>query len=704
MVVPHSFNDRDTFLPVWGYYRGPAWYRLSLPEIEPGLRAELVALGAFSVTDVWLNGDHLGRFQGGFTGFDVDLTPRLREHRPNVLALRVTNEHDPEVLPGMERPDYYLYGGLYREVFLRTTENVYIPRRGVVVTTPYVRTEKASVDVAVELVGTRLAETRATVRAEIIGPEGEAASSREAYTTLSANGRGSVEFSFPDLPSPKLWSPDSPSLYEARVTLLAEGRKLGEERVPFGLRWFRFDADDGFILNGRPLKLRGVNRHQDYPGLGNALAPRLQEHDVELIKSLGANFVRCSHYPMHPAFLDACDRQGVLVYEEIASWQHIGGEPFAKNAEAMMEEMIARDRHHPSVILWGLLNEGRDKSLFSRLHETAKRCDPSRPTTYAENYPEDGNRLGTTDIPDVLGINYSMPEIDRMREIVGHRPMLSSEFANANIERGDLRGELGQAEFILTDLTVLESLDWLAGTALWSMHDYGTDMDIVWPLQKSGVFDAWRLPKVATHALKARWNKVPHIHVVGGWYHPGRKGELVNVAVFTNAESVELFVNGESQGRRPADKARMWRIAYQPGALQAVGYGNHGPVIDEIQTPGNPEGNGSVLVEPLHDTLSADGSDMTLITATIVDGNGLPVPRIRKPVSFEVSLDGEPGGATLCGVGGMHGAVTVDGKCRIALRAGSVPGVLRVVAHAPSMQSGKAEVRLVEPPPFTASW
>ena len=320
-----------------------------------------------------------------------------------------------------------------------------------------------------------------------------------------------------------------------------------------------------------------MNRHQDLPGLGNAIPASLQSYDVELLKETGCNYVRCSHYPMHPAFLDACDRLGILVYEEIASWQHVGGELFARNARQMMAEMISRDRHHPSIIFWGLLNEGRSYDLFKSLHETAHRHDPWRMTVYAENEPEKGMELGTVHIPDVIGLNYKVPHLDELREVLKGIRLINSEHSNANIdERGGKElydhseNELWQMEKVLYDINEFSKREWMAGSALWCMHDYGTDYEPTWPMHESGVFDAWRVPKSAAWGIRARWAGEPFVRILGHWTWPGWDGRDRQAVVVSNCADVELFLNDASLGTLSGEVDFRWDVAYQPGTLRAV--------------------------------------------------------------------------------------------------------------------------------------
>jgi beta-galactosidase len=475
--------------------------------------------------------------------------------------------------------------------------------------------------------------------------------------------------------NPALWSVDSPQLYSVHVSLKEAVREIDREETSFGLRWFEFRANEGFFLNGKHVELFGVNRHQDYAGLANAVPLRLQVHDAELIKEMGGNFVRASHYPQHPAFLDACDRLGILVYEEIASWQYIGGERFARNAEAMLREMIERDRNHPSVILWGLFNEGRSRELFERLNHIAHQADPTRPTIYADNNPDQGKALGTISIPDVLGINYRTEEIDGVRALVGDRKLLCSEHTNFDrCMRGDPELETAQIERLKHNLDILENRPYLAGAALWSMHDYGTDYEPVWPEQHSGVLDSVRLPKEAFFYLKSRWSREPVVHICNHWTWPGQEGKRRVVTVVSNCDSVELYLGGRSLGVRKNENPARWEVTYEPGVLRAIGRRGGRTVEHELQTAGAPE---KLRMECSTVRIKADGADAAELTVTAVDDKGAAVPVSGTIVRFAVR-----GPGFVRGIGGNSSVQLHAGTGRIVVQSDTVPGEIAVTASA----------------------
>ncbi|MFH1743927.1 MAG: glycoside hydrolase family 2 TIM barrel-domain containing protein, partial [bacterium] len=570
--LPHTWNATDTFAPSRGYWRGVGWYRKTFESREEwrDRRVLLELMGFFCTAQVWLNEKCLGYAEDGFTGQFYDLTEYLNTPgKINTLAIRIDNRHDPELLPGREIPDYVLYGGIYREVFLHITDRPYLVERGVTFSTQDVSASSAHCSISTEIGGVDDGNSY-QIRTTLIAPDGTLA----GETTTEINSPATIQQVL-KLSVPCLWSVDSPALYTL-VSSLEQGdtqKVIDRCETRVGIRWFEFQVNGDFLLNGKKVFLKGVNRHQDFGGLGNAVPERLQAYDAELIKELGGNFVRLSHYPQHPAFLDACDRLGVLTFAEIASWQHIGGPRFTANAEAMMRAMIRRDKNHPSIVLWGLLNEGRSKPLFERLNEVAHECDPTRPTVYAENFPDEGLALGTVHIPDVLGINYKFPHLAEIRETLPDKKLFSSEHTNEDhCERGDAEKENRYLENLQNNLEILAAHPFLAGGTLWSMHDYATDYRPTWPHHFSGVVDHVRLYKEAAHLLRAWWRDNLIVHITGHWTYPGDAGKPKKVRVISNAERVELYCNNKCVGEQSGRQLLEWETEYQPGRLIAKAY------------------------------------------------------------------------------------------------------------------------------------
>lgn len=682
--LPHSFNAENTFVPVRGYYRGIGWYRkhFTLTADQTSRKVFLEFAGAYAVADLWVNAHHIGQYMGGYTGFSADVTDFVKPG-DNLVAVKVTNVHNPDVLPGKDIPDYDLYGGIYRKASLVIKNRVYIPQYGIRVTTPQVSEASAAVQVTVRIHNDRAEPRACTAKVQLLNPAGEIVAEKAATMPLAAREEKALQVTFAPLAQPALWSVDTPNLYTAHVEVDDGATPSDEDRATFGIRWYRFTVNDGFFLNGKRVELRGMNRHQDYPGLGNALLRRSQVRDVELLKSVGANFVRLSHYPQHPEFLNTCDRLGILVYEEIATWQYIGGEQFIRNAEAMMHQMIARDANHPSIILWGMMNEGRSRPMFERLQRIAHADDPTRLTVYAENDAEEGKKLGTVDIPDVLGINYQTDRIDKVHAMLPHCKLVTSEHSNASARRGDLDAEIKQIYAGKANLDILESRRYMAGSTLWCMHDYGTDYWGSWPEQHSGALDSTRLPKELWYYLKSRWTQAPVVHICGHWTWPNDEGKPRTVTVLTNCSSVELFLGGRSQGVRRGEDPMSWDVAYEAAPLKAVGSCDGHELTDELRPAGAPA-KIEIAANPL--TIECEHTDVSELTVRVRDAQGTLVP-VSGDAHFAVT-----GPGALRGIGGAPVAKIAAGVGRILVQSNTRPGVIRVQATFGTLPPAEATI------------
>ena len=676
VALPHTFNAEDTFTPARGFYRGICWYRktFDLSTEDAGRKVFLEFGAGFSLVNVWVNERHAGQFMGGYTGFVVDATELVCPGE-NLIGIKVDNSQDPDILPGLEgcNMDYVVYGGLYREASLVLKNKVHIPANGITVTTPSVSTERASLQVEVAVRNDSEENKRCEVVGILRGASGKATTEMSGSVSLAGHKSGTVTLERGEVSTPDLWSIEEPNLYSLDIELRLDGKTIDSDSTPVGFRWFEFTAEEGFFLNGKHVKLRGLNRHQDYPGLGNALPVRMQVRDAEILKEMGANFVRLSHYPQHPAFLDACDRFGVLVYEEIASWQYIGGEMFTRNAEYMMREMIARDKNHPCVILWGLLNEGRSKPLFERLHNIAKECDPTRPTIYADNHPEEGKEKGSAFVPDVLGVNYKLPHLDEIHASLPSCKLVSSETTNyEHRRRGDVNHDIGQVEKFKIDTDIIEERGFMAGMALWSMHDYGTDYELSWPIQNSGVLDCYRLPRGGYWFLRSRWSSEPVVRIIGHWNWTGREGEKIPILVCSNGKSVELFLNGESLGSRTGENLLRWEVPFSAGTLRAVAKRGECVVEHALISAEEPV---RLVIDSSCEEMEADGSDVAEITLTVADKAGHPVLTEDGYAVFRVE-----GPARIRGIAGIPCTPILAGVGRIAIQATAEPGIVTVRA------------------------
>ncbi len=641
--LPHTWNDVDTFDAHVGYERDRGCYRLDLESRGEwaGKLVRLRFLGAYASARLWLDGTELGRFDGDFTGFHADVpAERLLDGgraRPFTLDVEVDNRASKSVLPGRPDPDYNLYGGLYREAHLEVLDPLHVEPEATFARPAPMNDGVWLVPVTVGLANAGAAAVNAEVELDLTAPDGSVEAHGAGRVEVPAGGAARVEIDLGPLDHPALWSPAQPALHEVHVRL-RRGVALGDEhRFAIGLRTARFDAERGFLLNGAPLALRGANRHQDFPGMGSALPAGFQELDARVLKSMGGNFVRTSHYPQHPAFLDACDRLGVVVFEEIATWKTVGGRGFQDAAARMMQAMIERDRNHPSIVLWGMMNEGRSAPMFERLRKIAAGADPTRGVGYAEHRFERALSKKTAGLADAIGLNYRPERYAEFKEAFPAGAFFVSEHTNrSHTTRGDLAAELIQVRFIDADLNTYAALPWLGGHALWSLHDYGTERPgkKTRTIHTSGAVDAARVPRASYRYLAARWSEVPRAEILlppvtseafaatkaPGGGEPLAAGTVV-VPIATNCRGgVTLTADGVERGSKAGKPLLEWTLTSPPSRLDVRAECGDGRIAEaRWEKPG--PGVRLVLTSDVPD-VPRDGSNAALVNVRVEDAAG----------------------------------------------------------------------------------
>lgn len=613
--IPHTWNVEDPWDDEPGYYRGAGWYRreLTIPRLSDGQRHFLYFEGANQVADVYVNGNKAGSHIGGYSAFAFDITGLVKRGR-NVVAVRVDNSFNEDIPP--LTADFNFYGGIYRDVWLITTGDLHFnitdhASPGVRIDTSRGETGVGLVSIDRSVVNASGRTRRIEIVSSVFDRTGKKVAERTGVTPVDAASKIGVE-NLIQVKAPKLWSPDSPYLYTVRNTIRENGRPLDEVILPLGFRWFSFDGEKGFSLNGKPLKLRGTNRHQDYSGLGNALPDRLHVRDMELIKDAGFNFVRLAHYPQDPAVLDACDRLGLLVWEETPIVNYITkSAKFTENSERMVREMIRQHRNHPSVILWGYMNEiflrvpeARDDlypatvELARDLNRIAKEEDPSRTTTIALHGNDIYNKTGLADIPDVIGWNlyqgwYSATVadfgkfIDDQHRRFPKRPLIVSEYgANGDQRlhsdaprRFDSTIEY-QRYFHESYWQQIQARPYLSGSAIWSEFDFGSEFrgETIPHLNQKGMFTSRRTPKDVHYFYKAQLSTsdVLHLAVRDDPTIVSRSAEQ-KIEVYSNLPEVELFLNGRSLGKKRIDDSRKqsWDAPLRLGSNKLIARGTN---------------------------------------------------------------------------------------------------------------------------------
>jgi len=708
VALPHTWNAHDVMEPPSGYWRGIGWYRkrFRLGEAWRGKRVHLRFEGVNQSAVAWLNGRELGSHKGGYTPFEFDATPCLLEPGVgNVITVQVDNVYDPD-LPPTVKTDINFYGGIYRKVWLLGLDPLFL--HSVWVFTPRVSREEAVVRARAEIRQAGQGSAAFTVRHRILDPHGCEVAAFETRGSAPPGGTATVEAESPAVASPLLWSPDSPSLYRVESTLWAGGKPTDRLVSPLGFRWFRFDPDRGFFLNGERLQIQGTNRHQVYPGMGNALPDSRHRLDVENMKAMGVNFWRTSHYPHADAAIDACDRLGILVLEEVPVMKEVGHpERYIANATAMAREMIQNHRNHPSIVLWGIAGEvdAAEEISFAVAEALAATFRSEDPIRLATMHSPRSGRIEA--LVDVIGTGLERADADR-----AHHPdrcYMVSEYSASLSGRGLHDGEpyneedsnRAHEEYVRG----INRREWLAGGALWNQFDWdGETYDVVFPrVTAFGMCDSWRIPKDVYFFYKSQWNPEPMVHICSHWTWPGREGRRLTVKVYSNAEEVELFLNDRSLGRRPkttGDGLRhppfIFEVPYAPGTLRAEGVFPDGNRLADLRRTAGPAFAVRLNADPPHLTVG-DSDSVVYITASIVDRNGTLVPGASVPVTFSHFGCGRLLAQNWMEYGPGYTWRTVAGLTRIALQADDIGGRAVVRALSPGLVMGRLIVPAVDP-------
>lgn len=561
--LPHCWNAHDTFqigrrsYAGWGAYRR----RIELPAVPAATGGgwRLSSDGFYGVGEVRLDGRLVSTIDGQFLGLDLGL-PEVVAQGPHLLAIRLDNRYHRNVLPGYRNPDFILHGGLAGGLRLEwvPTPAFDLGRLSVVAREAAAGSEVVTISWAAPAGSKR--RTDASVTWEIRRADGTsvAATTPRAVRRKDRKDGGPppIELTIPD---PRCWSPESPELYWAEGRITAGGVEADTVRLRFGITRAEFRPRQGFFLDGERVELHGCNRHAAIPGFGNALPPELHRRDAQLIKDYGCNFVRLSHYPQSPVFLDACDELGLMVYAEIATWKSVrSARSWRRAARRQMRDMILRDRHHPSVILWGMGNESRSRKAYLELRDIARELDPGRPVSYAENHLYRARRERTIGIPDVWGVNYELDLLETACAASRLENVVVSECCNhPRSLKGDDFEELTQVATLEQEWERMADLEYVAGHAVWSLTDYATEYRRRFR-RHTGLFDAWRRPKMAAELLRARYAERPFVSLYltgpGPKVPPsryrrehrsdgeGRPG--LELHAFTNCETLRLARDG----------------------------------------------------------------------------------------------------------------------------------------------------------------
>jgi len=601
--IPHTWNDKDADDETPGFYRGPVWYRkqLFIDKSQEGRRAVIYFEGANQEVRFYLNGQFVGEHKGGYTRFCFDITPHLRYGQENLFAIYVNNVYNPNIPP--LSADFTFFGGIYRDVYLQFMNPVHIATNdyassGVYIRTPEVNNSAASVEITTLLTNDMPQPTEIRVENIICDADGKEVKKTQAEVKLAA-GETKTDISKKiKIDSSRLWDIDDPYRYMVYTRILdkRKGTLLDEVVNPLGLRWFKFDSEKGFFLNGKGRKLIGTARHQDYFQKGNALRDELHVQDVLLLKEMGGNYLRVSHYPQDPVIMEMCDKLGIVTSVEIPVVNAVTEtEEFLHNSVEMAKEMVRQDFNRPSVMIWGYMNEiflrrpyteGKQLEDYYRFTEKVARAleatireeDPSRYTMMAyHNMPQYYEDAHLTEIPMIQGWNlyqgWYEPDInefqrllDRAHKAYKGKVLMITEYGpgvdprvhSYQPERFDFSQEYGLV-YHKHYLNEMMKRPFIAGSSLWNLNDFYSEsrVDAVPHVNNKGVVGLNREKKDVYWFYKTALSRRPILVIGnrewksrGGVVNTAQKECIQSVPVFSNAEEVELFVNNKSLGKK----------------------------------------------------------------------------------------------------------------------------------------------------------
>ena len=721
---------------------GVGWYRktFSVPAADSGKVVFVEFDGVYRNSEVWINGQSLGKRPYGYSSFRYELTPHLRYRARNVIAVRVDNSQQPN-------SRWYSGSGIYRHVRLVTSDPVHAAQWGTYITTPVVSVDSSHVTIRTSLRNERQVEQPVVLSTVVYDSAGTEVA---AVSTMGRVASDSVAELVQDLTisRPALWSVERPYLYRA-VSRVSCGNKLCDSyTTPFGVRSFEFRADSGFFLNGRHVKIRGVCLHHDLGALGAAVNTRAIERQLQIMRAMGANAIRTSHNPPAPELLDLTDRLGFIVMDEAFDMWKKEKTPFDYHLDwdawhvRDLSDMVRRDRNHPSVFIWSIGNEVMEQwnngdstaaPIARELAGIVRALDPTRPVTQAANNGSPQNPVFHAGALDLLGHNYHHEVWKDFPEQYPGAKFVITEAMSALNSRGvywqpsdsvaiyytpyeknhgpqpPTNGRLSSYDNSRAfwgslheeSLRLFEHYPFLSGIFVWQGIDYlGEPTPYEWPARSSyfGAVDLAGFPKDPFYLYQSVWTEQPMLHLLPHWNWA--RGDTIDVWAYTNAEQVELYLNGAFLGvRRKTEPVShlMWRVAYKPGTLRAVARQN-GVVTTTavVRTTGVPA---RVALTADRARIRADGEDLAFVTVTVRDKRGIAVPTAEPLVRFRVN-----GGARIVGVDNgdeishtsfqAHQVRLFNGKAVVIVRAGRKAGTATLTAEGRGLAPATVHIEL----------
>lgn len=701
-VMSHGYK------PVGGLFpeSSVGWYRkyFSVNAADSGQRFQLQFDGIFRDASIWVNGFYLGNHQSGYTGVAYDITDYVQFNRANVIAVRA----DASQYEGW----FYEGAGIYRHVWLNQYQDLHLKEPTFFYTKVSGNNFNAFLEARVENSG--LHAGRGSVEFIIADRDGRMI---RKTAPRAFNLTGSVPVSVKDqlvIASPRKWTLEDPYLYRLITIVRQNGREVDRQVQRIGFRTIDI-RPHGFFLNGKAIKLQGVNCHQDHAGVGSALPDYLQYYRIRLLKDLGVNAYRTSHNPPTSELLDACDSLGMLVMDE---QRLLNSSP---EYLSQFEWLLRRDRSRASVFMWSIGNEEgwvQTTSVGKRLAQTfiarQRELDPSRTCTYAADLPN--VYQGINEVIPVRSFNYRHFAVSDYHRDHPSQPIIGTEMGSTVTTRGEYRLDSVKAYLPDQDITfpwwasraedwwpLAATHDYWLGGFVWTGFDYrGEPTPFQWPNINShfGIMDMCGFPKNIYYYYQSWWTDKDVLHISPHWNHPVKEGEPVDVWVNSNADNVELFLNGKSMGKKdmPRNSHLKWTLPYQPGTIEAVAMKKGRRLYTKRETTGKPF---EVVITPYKTTMLADGKDATVINVHVIDRQGREVPDADNLIRFRLQ-----GPARIIGVGNGDPSShepdkfmdtswqrkLFNGKCQVIVQSLNMPGIVKFSALSDSLWTGSTDI------------
>lgn len=703
---------------------GTGWYRktFQLPDFTKGKRVFIEFDGIYMDSDVWLNEHFLGNHPYGYTSFQYELTPFLNySNKKNVLAVRVKTKQPCS--------RWYSGSGIYRNVWLTVINPVHITHWGTYITTPEVTEQEATINVETNVLNQSENIHNVTLETIIVDKNGKEVAKNKKTEEIASD----IENKFIQtlkITNPQLWSTESPYLYEVVSKVSSNGKLVDNYTSPLGIRTFQFTENEGFFLNGQHVNIKGVCLHHDLGCLGSAVYYRGIERQLEIMKDMGCNAIRTSHNPPAPELLALCDKMGFLVMDEIfdewkrSKTEYGYGRFFDEWSIKDLKSMLQRDRNHPSIVMWSIGNEIPEQDMeggakvAKTLADICRQEDPTRPITSGCNGVNRAVETGYADALDIVGINYNTWAYTHYKE-KGIK-LVASETSSTVSTRGEYNlikqyGKLGietllnnqctsydlnvpgWATHVEESLKAIRNSPWIAGEFVWTGFDYlGEPTPFGWPARSSyfGIVDLCGFPKDRFYLYQSQWTDKPMVHILPHWNWEGYEGMEIPVWSYTNCDSVELFLNGESLGEKTWEDTNQlhleWAVPYKAGILKAVGK-KDGKIAcsKEIATAGKPS---AIVLSADRKNIKSSGYDLSYITVKIVDEKGNICPNADNEVVFNIK-----------GVGSILGVDNGDptshenfiakerkafhGLCLVVVKSAKNSGTIKLTATAEGINS-----------------